>query len=112
MSEGELYLAAQSGDVEALREYLSSGGDLGAGALGEELLLFATTDQHTEFVRILIAAGVDPNARSAQLEKTLGPPLKTAIRHSNEELVELLMEAGADVKWDSKEGNALMLAIE
>jgi ankyrin repeat protein len=43
-------------------------------------------------VRMLLAAGADPNARDARG----ATPLRYAVRHGREELAELLREAGAD----------------
>ena len=61
-----LVAAAESGDVEKVRSLLDAGGDPNEAckATRETALHQAVTFNHTEIVKLLLAAGADPNAKA------------------------------------------------
>ena len=62
---GTIYVAAQGGDIEAVKEFLASGTDVNVkDEDGDTPLLEASGGGHKEVVELLIAAGADVNAKS------------------------------------------------
>lgn len=72
-------------------------------------LLAQTKSSKTEDVaRLLVTAGVDPNARQANGMTVL----MSAVFNNQFDTAKALIEKGADVKADAKGFNALSLAVE
>ena len=70
-------MAAAAGDVAAIRRLLDSphGGGLEAtDSGGETALIVAAHTSNIGVVRLLLAAGADPNAREAVCRRTPTPP--------------------------------------
>jgi ankyrin repeat protein len=75
----------------------------------DEALLAQTKSSKTEDVaRLLVTAGVDPNARQANGMTAL----MSAVFNNQFDTAKALLEKGADVKLDAKGFNALSLAVE
>ncbi len=64
----------------------------------------ATDAGHTPMVRVLLAAGADPNARLSSGETALF----WAARMKNAALVRILLEAGAKLDLKNGEGNTAL----
>jgi len=91
---GTIYVAAQGGDIEAVKEFLASGTDVNVkDEDGDTPLLEASGGGHKEVVELLIAAGADVNAKSVYGIT----PLHYAARHDHKETIELLIANGANV---------------
>lgn len=96
-----LYSAAASGDVEKAREAIASGAN--ANALVERRgvtytpLMRAARAGHCDLLRLLLAAGADPNLAGRENFGTNITPLMLAARHGHKSAVELLLETGAKV---------------
>ncbi len=92
LSEILLHRAAEHGDIETIQTLVGNRVDVdhifGCTALGS-----AAADGHTEVVRVLLAAGADPNLRASSTEPT---PLMSASYWGDYEAVCLLLDAGAD----------------
>lgn len=86
-----LDLAVRGGRPEILAMLLEAGADPN-GHPGARPLISACIDGTTPMVRILLAAGADPDATTA--DRTT--PLMWAVDRGLTETVELLLEAGAD----------------
>lgn len=85
-------VAAETGDVKALEQFLDRGMDVNArGKLGNTALHAAVEKQHELAVKYLLEAGADPNIQN---EKGY-TPLSFAIMNDSIELLDLLLEAGA-----------------
>lgn len=77
--------------------------------LTNEALLAKTKDAKSEDVaKMLVTAGVDPNARQANGMTAL----MSAVFNGQEDVAKALLEKGADVKLDAAGFNALSLAVE
>ncbi|MBO9998901.1 MAG: ankyrin repeat domain-containing protein [Cyanobacteria bacterium SID2] len=86
-----LMQAAYSGQVEAIRVLLEAGADVnGDDRRFYTPLMAATYYGHTEAVKWLVEAGADVNASGA-----LGSALSIAQNYAYEDIVELLLAAGA-----------------
>lgn len=101
-----LHQAALTGSVEQLRQMIAQGANVkDAGKLGITPLHFAATEPAK--VRVLLNAGADANAASAQGRT----PLMVAAAAGAIESARLLMAKGADVKARDKAGaTAALLA--
>ena len=82
--------AITTGDVNAVRQQLS-GTTTDCG--GDSFLYTAIINRQAEVVRILLEAGVDPNAK----DDNGNPVLRKAVSWGLVEIVRLLVNAGADV---------------
>ncbi|WP_405900319.1 ankyrin repeat domain-containing protein [Streptomyces sp. NBC_00727] len=88
--------AAASGDDQQVAAVLSSGAppDLRENGSGRTALDLAVWNNHPNVVRILLAAGADPDAEMGEYGET------TALRHSAprrmREVAQLLLDAGAN----------------
>lgn len=94
-----LYNAAASGDVAKAQSALASGAD--ANALVERrgvsytALMRAARAGHCDLIRLLLAAGADPNLVGRENIGTNITPLMLAARQGHKSAVEILLEAGA-----------------
>ena len=90
----DIYGAAYTGNIEAVKQHLAAGTDVNAkGNLGLTPLHEATRAGRKGIVKLLIAGGADVNAKS-EYETT---PLHFAAFADYKEAVELLIAKGADV---------------
>jgi ankyrin repeat protein len=94
--------AAQSGDVEALRQRLDARPDLinalvGRGFQKATALHLAVLRNRHDAIRLLIARGADLDARDFPDNAA---PLHFAAMHGDLETIRLLVEAGADVEGE------------
>ena len=77
--------------------------------LTDETLLAKTKDAQSEDVaKLLVIAGVDPNARQPNGMTAL----MSAVFNGQEDVAKALLDKGADVKLDAAGFNALSLAVE
>ena len=90
----DIYGAAYSGNIDAVKQHLAAGTDVNAkNEWGGTPLHYATFGGHKEVVELLIAKGADVNAKDGVGET----PLHWAAKEGNKEVVELLIAKGADV---------------
>ncbi|MCB4458461.1 ankyrin repeat domain-containing protein [Leisingera sp. McT4-56] len=89
---GEVADAARSGDVAALSGLLESGAPADEPGVANPLH-FALMSGHQDAARILLENGADPNADTA-----LGTPLMVAAGRDRTELIQLLLDHGADLE--------------
>ena len=101
------FAVAGNGHTECGEHLLKAGADMNiTDESGESVLVASTREGHINFVRELIAAGVNVNTG------TYLPLIKSVEKH-NFLLVEELMKAGADVNAKDEDGNtALMAAVD
>lgn len=102
----ELKAAAANKDLLRLQMLIYAGGDVNIrGGLSGELLN-AAIDQHalSETVKLLIKAGADPNVPDAHGLT----PLSRAIQYRNEQIVDILIEAGARVNAGNNRSTTLL----
>ena len=87
--------AAGDGDIDAVRAYISAGGDVNAidkAPVYTSAIIQAAEYGHAEIVRLLIEHGADVNAT-----KTGATALMLAAAKGRAEIVNMLLEAGADI---------------
>lgn len=110
-----VFKALDEGSLEVLKKYLAQKGspnltdEEGYSLLHRACMVGASRDQETsqEEVKLLTEAGADVNQR-APGEQT---PVMTAVQTGDQDLVQLLLDAGADLTLvDSQGRNALMYA--
>lgn len=90
----QLLIAAELGDVNAVRHHLSCGGHLEAVSVrGDKPIHLASGKGHHEVVELLINTGADVNATNVYGMM----PLRTACSHGRTEVVKTLLAAGADL---------------
>ena len=104
----DLMLAAEAGDLEAIRLFREAGQDLNAAdAEGNTALMRAAAGGRIELVDILLAAGGDPRAANGKGRT----PLMFAAEKGRVEILRTLLTRGADVAAADPEGwSALKLA--
>ena len=106
-----LYEAAESGDIEAVKQHLADGTDieLKCTGCGSTALGHAAKYGHNEIAELLIENGADVSAK----DESGGTPLHLAALMGHKEIAELLIAAGAEVNAKTKRGETpLDLAIE
>ena len=105
-----LLKAAQRGDVGEVRRCLSAGADARAV---ERALFPASEGGHAACVKLLIAAGANPNAEDTD-DKYGDSCLRLAVREGHTECVRLLLAAAADANAVAYGGqdSCLMLAAK
>ena len=98
-----LYEAAESGDIEAVKQHLADGTDieLKCTGCGSTALGHAAKHGHNEIAELLIENGADVSAKSL---KGL-TPLLYAVAEGQEEVVDLLIAAGTDVNTKDGDGD-------
>jgi len=97
-----LYEAAESGDIEAVKQHLADGTDieLKCTGCGSTALGHAAKHGHNEIAELLIENGADVSAKS----ESGGTPLHLAALMGHKEIAELLIAKGADVNAKSEDG--------
>jgi uncharacterized protein len=102
-----LVLAAEEGDLQAVRHLVGQGGDVNETARdGSTALLWATYHGDVEMVRLLVGAGADvdrPNGYGIS-------PLLQASRTGDVPVVRALLEAGATTESGHPEGETALMA--
>ena len=100
---GTIHGAAQSGDIEAVKQHLAAGAQVNAKRVsGGTALHSAASKGHKEVVELLIAKGADVNAKDGWVESS---PLIYATLYGHKEIAELLIVKGADVNQKDRSGS-------
>lgn len=94
-----LRIASGNDDAEIIRLLLDNGANINVFNGNE--LIWAIANNHVKFAKILIQNGLEINFRDG--------PLKIAVQHKRKEMVQFLLDHGADVNIDN--GIALLVAI-
>ena len=104
-----LYEAAESGDIEAVKQHLADGTDieLKCTGCGSTALGHAAKHGHNEIAELLIENGADVSAKSL---KGL-TPLHYAAVNGHKEIAELLIAKGADVNAKANDGRTPLDSI-
>ncbi|MFN2530962.1 MAG: ankyrin repeat domain-containing protein [Pyrinomonadaceae bacterium] len=90
--------AAENGEVDTVRKLLESGAQVDAKlSSGETALILAAKEGHLEIVRLLVKRGGNVNAAVNGPHTGLATVLTYGIRSRNKQIIESLIEAGADV---------------
>ena len=88
----DIWEAAWTGDVEAVKSQLAAGADLNKkDSIGRTPLYYSALEGHTEVAELLIAKGADVNAKT----NTGRTPLHYGARAGHKEIIELLISKGA-----------------
>ncbi len=96
-----IHAAAESGNIEAVKQHIAAGTDVNAkDDVGEQALHYAASQGHKEIVELLIANGTDVNAK----DDVGWTPLRMAAGYGKKESAELLIANGADVNAKDDEG--------
>ena len=86
-----IYFAAESGNIEAVKQHLDAGTDVNVGRFGGTTPLhYAAYHGHKEVAELLIANGADVNAK----ERDGRTPLDSAIFRNHPETANLLRKHG------------------
>lgn len=85
--------AAERADVRAVRSMLRKGVDVKAK---DAALMVAAANAHLELVKVLLAAGANPNATIVTMH-SISTPLGSAVRGKSTEVVDVLIGAGAEL---------------
>lgn len=102
------HVAAFRGEIPMLRTYLEQGGDVNAKRNGMPLLHLAVSVGSREAIALLLANHADLNLRNSINKE---PPLHRAVEKNHLEIVELLLDCGANIDCCSGRGTPLHLAI-
>jgi len=112
-AERALLDAAESGNIEAVKQQLAAGTNVNAkddAFSGETPLHWAAENGHKEIVELLIASGADVSAKTSR--KDGWTPLHDAAKYGHKETIELLIAKGADMNANSDDyGTPLNWAI-
>ena len=98
-----LYEAAESGDIEAVKQHLADGTDieLKCTGCGSTALGHAAKHGHNEIAELLIENGADVSAK----DEDGSTPLHLAALMGYKEIAELLIAKGADVNAKKDDGS-------
>lgn len=102
--------AAGQGDVNAIRNFISSGIDINfVDVNGNNALHFATLHGKLDVVQLLVEAGAKLELKHKRYGTT---PLVTAVKRGRSEIVQFLINSGADVHTNYEGETLLNLAVE
>lgn len=97
-----IHSAAKKGDVEAVKKYISKGGDVNAlNRDGIPILSMAIKSGNINIVEILLDAGADITLQ----DTFIGTPLHVAASVGKTDIIELLLDHGADINALSERSN-------
>lgn len=100
-----LMAAAEKGEAVAVRAHLKAGDKIDASLKsGLTSLMLAAKEGHLEIVKILLEAGANPNARFMTPHLGEMSALTYALLSKNREVVETMINAGAEVNPSGFEG--------
>ena len=103
VSDISLIVAAEDGNIEAVKQNLAEGVDVNTRSyIGESPLHGAATFGHKEIVELLIAKGADLNAKGGIIDGTT--PLHESASNGHWEVAEVLIAKGADVNAKQENG--------
>lgn len=102
----ELYSAAKTGNIEAVKRYLADSVDINAGdsKYGVTPLCWAAFSGHAEIIELLIESGADVNAKN----RDAGTALHGAAFLGQAEAAALLIQNGADTHAKHESGDTPM----
>ncbi|UCF97969.1 MAG: ankyrin repeat domain-containing protein [Spirochaetaceae bacterium] len=95
-----LYIAVEQGNIEAVMELIDLGCDIDSGRFGDSPLSAAMDQENIEIVEILL----DSNANVNEIIKGLDQdttPLLNAVYSGRYEMVRILLEAGAELDFET-----------
>ena len=99
----DIWEAARTGNIEAVKQHLAAGADVNAKRYGWTPLHYAVYYGHKEIAELLIAKSADVNARTKSDGDT---PLDFSIRNKHTETTDLLRKhggkTGAELKAEGK----------
>jgi len=106
--QGGLIPDAAAGDMDSVKELLSSGADVNErNSRGMTALMAAAHKGNMELAKLLVEKGANVNARSNKGST----PLMAAVQSGNKELVKFLLDSGADANAKEELGlNAFQFA--
>ncbi len=109
---GPILLASMYGQHDVVEALLDRGAPLSQNWHSGTLLHHAAQNRHTQVVELLIQRGADVNALAANTSARVTPLLRNVFQTNggNEEIVRLLLEAGADPEIRTGDWSALAQA--
>lgn len=111
-TEERMIRAVEFNDISFMKDYIKNDYDVSFETYDESypnLLFYATT---AEAVNLLAEAGIDVNAR-AKFEKNQNTPLHNAVLRDNQEVIQALVNNGADVNiLNAKHVTPFLLALQ
>ncbi len=108
LNAAAIHDAAKKGDVAGITAALEAGAAVDESDKGATPLYLAVRGGHLEAAKLLMARGADPNAAPSPL---LGPALMPALGKRRIDLIDLLLDAGADPNWQGNREAALHIAV-
>ena len=103
-----LFFACFSGSLDSVKVLVQAGADLGVtDTNGDTCLTTASGGGHTETVRYLVGLGVDVNQEGRQHGETA---LQEAIYYNHANMVQVLIDAGADIEKKDALGRSPLLS--
>ena len=105
----DLIEGARNGNSAKVRKLLARGANANAWhSWGKNALMIASQEGHLSVVKMLLAKGVDVNAKDRQLGRTA---LMDAVWRGHLKVVELLLDKGADVNASDKVGSTALVEV-
>jgi ankyrin repeat protein len=103
--------AILDGNMEKVKERLAAGNKVERDLFESNMLHVAVAQGTAEIVEIILSTGTDANSRLSR--RLLYTPLHIAAIHNRPEIVKLLIERGAVIDAEGKDGTTpFLLAIE
>eukprot|EP00966_Prymnesium_polylepis_P110003 2545159-Prymnesium_polylepis.1 len=98
--QAELFQALEDGDVDVVEECVKAGVSVDVADDDLNTALILASEGEPEICEYLVAAGANVNAQN----KNGVTPLMAAVRYEDERVVELYVEAGADLQLKDRKG--------